>query len=233
MIQPKLSVTQPLAGALGDFNRILFPTPFPWRKWLLLGFCSFLAGLGSGRSIAYQFVSQGLSWLSMGRTSRFSASVPGVNPVGFAHAHHTLALLAASALLVLLVAAWLVCNWLATHGQFMLLDGIVRNRALVARPWREFAPEAHSLLAFRLSAVLVLALALLGVAAACLRVGWPDIERHHFARHAAAAVALGAALLPPIVLLAGAVWLILTDFVVPAMYQRRLAVLPAWGVVRR
>jgi hypothetical protein len=229
--QANLSVTEPVSQAFTDVQRILFRTPFPWDKWFLLGFCAFLAELGSGDwGVGNNF---GSSW-SRHRAPRWSPFFALWQDIGsLYHAHPLLLALGVLSVGALVIGLWLVLAWLSCRGQFMLLDGVVRNRAAVAQPWREYAPEAHSLLAFLVILALLGSLLMLAALAICLRIAWPDFQRQQFGHGTAVALGLGAALLLPIVLVSGVVRLFLLDFVVPAMYQRRIGVRAGWGVVWR
>ena len=46
--------------------------------------------------------------------------------------------------------------WLRARGRFILVDCIVRNRAAIAEPWKEFRAEGNSFFLFSLLVVLVL-----------------------------------------------------------------------------
>ena len=65
-------------------------------------------------------------------------------------------LIAGICILVCLVLLLIVlCAWLRARGRFILVDCIVRNRAAVAEPWKEFRAEGDSFFLFSLLIALV------------------------------------------------------------------------------
>jgi hypothetical protein len=46
--------------------------------------------------------------------------------------------------------------WLRARGRFIFVDCVVRNRAAIADPWKEFRAEGNSFFLFSLLVVLVL-----------------------------------------------------------------------------
>jgi hypothetical protein len=65
-----------------------------------------------------------------------------------------IALIAAGALFIL--ALVLVVAWVGARGRFIFTDCIVRNRAAIVVPWKEFRVEANSFFMFSVLAVLTL-----------------------------------------------------------------------------
>jgi hypothetical protein len=218
-----LSVLRPLRPALARTRALLF-APFQLRKWLRLGFCAFLAaptlvqrppGGDAGKSSEPD-----LPWLREAAMSWRQDDLP-------------LFLLFAGLTFLLMVALGLLVTWLSSRGQFMCLDGIVRNRGAIRLPWYELRREANSLFVFRvcfgivafgvfsiLTALLIgLVLSSQGVAAAA-PVGWWGL----------ASLALFSLLAWAAVLIVVAI--ILSDFVVPLMYLYRIPVLDALRLVR-
>jgi hypothetical protein len=66
-------------------------------------------------------------------------------------------LIAGICILVCLVLLLIVlCAWLRARGRFILVDCIVRNRAAIVEPWKEFRSEGNSFFLFSLLVVLAL-----------------------------------------------------------------------------
>jgi hypothetical protein len=216
-----LSVTDPIERAIDRTKWILFQ-PFDAGKWFALGFCAFLAHLGSGGGFnAYN---------PAGRLHDRSASFQSIADT--AQEWITAHLLLVGILVATLVVLGILAAWLQARGQFMFLDGVARNRSEVAAPWREFAQEGNRLFGFTLLyglAVLVGIGLILGLGFA---VALPDIRAEQFGGRAALALAIGLPLLLVFVLASAAVTILLRDFVVPAMYRRRIGVMEAWSTVR-
>ncbi len=141
-----VSVIDPIGPTLEKVKMILFK-PFDLRKWFVIGFCAWLAFLGSGggpggpggggdgvkikdsssetREVIDQtkeFVLENLAWII---------------PV-------------ALTVFVLIIALWLVVTWLSSRGRFMFLHCVAENKAEVSVPWTKFRQQANSLFLFRI-----------------------------------------------------------------------------------
>ena len=201
--------------------------PFDLGKWFTLGFCAFLAQLGQGGSYNYR----------SGNAFRTAEGEPG-NPfaeVGaWVSAHPGLTISLAAGFLVVVLGLMVLFMWLSSRGQFMLLDGVARNRAEVQEPWRRFRALANRLFRFRL--------ALAGIGFGCLLIlgacfAFAAIGlKHHGQLDSAVGIATLASLgvLCLLLLMAGAVvGLLLRDFVVPIMYLRETGPWESFGVLWR
>ena len=128
----------------------------------------------------------------------------------------------AVAALGLAFALGLLLSWVRARGVFMFLDGVVRNRGDVARPWTEYARESNSLFVFQFCLGLACSLVTILVLAGSAAIAWPDIRAGRFGADAVA----GLVVFVPFSLLfalANAVFqVLLIDFVAPIMYVRRL-----------
>lgn len=143
----EISVTEPIEPAYERVKLMLF-RPFDLSKWIVIGFCAWLAGLGesgggggfgyhngqrhthrSGEDLrhvydqAHDYVLANLTWL--------------VPVVVFA--------------LLLSLALGLLILWLNSRGKFMFLHCVAGNVAEVEAPWQTFARQANSLFRFRLA----------------------------------------------------------------------------------
>lgn len=215
----EISVTEAIEPAYDRVKRMLFQ-PFDFSKWIILGFCAWLAGWGeSGASSGFSGFNGGnhdgqgvqpgeqLRHFYQQASEYVQANLGWVVPL-------------AIFLLLLLLALWLVVLWLSSRGKFMFLHGVVWDRAEVDVPWHQYASAANSLFRFRLVlglVGLVLFLPLLGfVAASIIRMvlqGEPDL----------AGVLLAAGLVLVMIVLAIVFALIrkfTLDFVVPVQFLR-------------
>ena len=214
-----LSVTDPVGLALERTKKTLF-RPFDLAKWFKLGFCAFLVELAncSGNSSS--------GW-DGGEPSRNGPE----QAKNWIIENADTILVVGSLVGVVVLAFWLALVWLQSRGRFMFLDGVVNDRGAVVEPWKEYRSEGNSLFAF--AASLNLLGALLGAAAVVvgLILAWPDIEVWRFADAAKSGLIAGGCSLLLVGLVVSLANLFLNDFVVPAMYARRVGVLEAWGVV--
>ena len=137
---PTVSVIEPISPAFEKVKTILF-SPFDLRKWFVIGFCAWLAYLGSGGGNggggsrgggtsdareafgeAKVFVLGNLGWII---------------PVGLI-------------VVALIIVIWLVFIWLSSRGRFMFLHCVAENKAEVKVPWAKFRQHANSLFLFRI-----------------------------------------------------------------------------------
>jgi len=144
----EISVTEPLGAAYGRMKLVLFQ-PFDVGKWLVIGFCAWLAQLGEaggGGSYGYN-----------NRTFADKNAHPWEqirHACSMAHDYVLLNLawllpVAAFAVLLLL-GLGLLFVWLSSRGKFMFLHCIARNRAEIEVPWDKYGGVANRLFLFRL-----------------------------------------------------------------------------------
>ena len=220
-----LSVTAPIDQALRRTGTILFRN-FDASKWLKLGVCAFLAQLGDCAG------GNGTSAVSQQIEARKGR--PDFGRAGDWLSENLLAIVVIGAMVVLFVVAlMLLLLWLQSRGRFMLLDGVVRDRGAVVRPWHEFRAQADSLFGFTL--LLGLASGAISLLAVSLGValGWGDLQAGRFSAGALLALVLGGGLLLVNGVVFGLIHLLTHDFVVPCMYARRCGALAAWRTVRQ
>jgi hypothetical protein len=220
----EISVTEAIEPALDRVKVMLFK-PFDFTKWIVIGFCAWLAGLGES--------SGGFTGFNGGPHG--DNNQPGEQIRNFYHqaSDYVLANLdwivpLFGFLVLAFLAVWLVLLWLNCRGKFMFLHCVVCNQAEVEAPWRKYAGVANSLFRFRLVlglAVMLLLLPLLGFLVA-------DIL-HMVLRDEAdlpgvlLAVALGLALVLFSIVCA-IIHKFTVDFVVPLMFLRGGTCLSAW-----
>jgi hypothetical protein len=215
-----ISVVNPVSPAIERTQKLLFQ-PFDLGKWFVLGFCAWLAHLGEGGGIPPGFDSgvryQGGGPLPREVSDWIQANLSWLIPV-------------LVVFVVLMIALGIVLLWLSSRGHFLFVDGVVRNRAAVAEPWREYAREGNSLFWFRFWFGLACLAFVLICAAALGLLALPDIKAQRFGPLAGTALLLGM----PIFFLFLFTWLLvhvfLVDFVVPIMYLRRQTAMAAWSV---
>lgn len=218
----KVSVTLPVSEALEHVGRMLF-RPFRLEKWLAIGFCAWLAYLGQqgfrgtyspgGRhgnvdvqqwtQRARDYVLSNLSWL-----------VP-----------------LALAVVVALLALWVLIIWVSSRGKFMFLHCVARDAADVVAPWHNFACEAASLFWFRLALGALQLAALLMAGTAIGFLAWNIAQRGASVGPIVGIVVLGGACLL-ICLLIVLVAKLTTDFVVPIVFLRGGSCLEGWEILR-
>jgi len=225
----EISVTEPVSPALERVKTMLFK-PFDLGKWFAIGFCAWLAFLGESGGSGGGFNS--------GFNNNFNAKNSGSAGESLRHGYHQARdyvmdnldwiIPAAAAVVVLLLAMWLLILWLSSRGKFMFLHCVALDKAEVAEPWSKFEREANSLFWFRvvlglIGMVLMLPM-LVFIDVLIVRMvlrGEPDVG----------GIMLAAGLGLVLILLAIVFALIhkfTVDFVVPILFLRGGKCLAAW-----
>ncbi len=211
----------PLSRAFGRMKKALFQ-PFDMRKWFVVGFTAFLAGLtdchggngggGGGRG--------SVDWDEVIYFPRHAYEWLLDNPQWF--------MLIVFAIVVIFLLV-ILFTWLSSRGKFMFLDNVVHDRAQVAKPWYEYSVQGNSLFLWSLTVGLFILAIVITYLVYCYSV---IVDVYEYAWDPAmliVPVILMVLGFIAIILVAGFVDLLLVDFVVPIMYRSRLRVLSAWG----
>jgi hypothetical protein len=211
----RVSVIDPIGSAIEQVRLILF-RPFDLSKWLVIGFCAWLAYLGQGgggSGFNYTFHDHGAPNLAHAREVLL-ANLPWI-------------IIGVAIFIPLLIIIGLVLCWLSSRGRFMFVHGIAGNKAEVAIPWKKFARHANSLFLFRVVVGLI-GMVVVGLPVA---IGVISIITLH-------ATGLGAVAVPGLlvaILAAVAIAVVVAvvakftnDFVVPIMLLRTTSCLAGW-----
>ena len=196
-------------------KKILFQ-PFDLRKWLVIGFAAFLVSLSAGFTF-----SNPLSWSTREDNKAIAESFQDVwseRQIEW----WVIALIAVGALIIL--ALVLVLAWVSARGRFIFTDCIVRNRAAIVAPWKEFRAEANSLFIFSVLALLTLIMfAIVGM----LGLALPLILRGDGSRPGTALLIAFCVFLFVVACLAFGFALTL-QLMVPVMYRQRCRAMDAF-----
>jgi hypothetical protein len=224
----EISVIAPISAALERVKQLLF-RPFDLGKWLVIGFCAWLALLGQqgGGGFGGNF--------NFGSHNRHGGEglMEGIRRAkDYVADNLTWIVPLAAALLLLMVALGLLFNWLSSRGKFMFLHCVALNRAEVVVPWNQFTREANSLFWFRLGLGLVSMIATLPLVAF---VVIPIVGMVKAGAANAAGIAISSVSLLLVIALGITFFVIrkLTmDFVVPIMFLRRHKCMESWRELR-
>jgi len=227
-----LTYIEPLRRAWNRMVEQLF-RPFDLSKWIIVGFTCWLVRLGESGGGG----GGGFSGSPPSGDNNGSLGGEWFDPSGWASwweriwesIELTFVVYLVGCIVVAIVALVLLILWLSSRGHFMFLDNVVRNRAQVVAPWKEYRKEGNSLFLWRLgfvvACVVVMFLTALPGILTLISAGNGD---------SGAGIALGiVVLLIPTLLAAVALAyteLFLTDFVAPIMYRQRLKTTAAWRV---
>jgi len=140
--ETNIEILKPFGDAFELMKRILFQ-PFDFKKWLVIGFAAWLANLGSGGGGGFNYPNNRREGAQ--KLNETISQIP--QPI----------LITGICILVCFVLLLIVLfAWLRARGRFIFVDCIVRNRAAIVEPWKEFRVEGNSFFLFSLVVVLML-----------------------------------------------------------------------------
>jgi hypothetical protein len=208
---------KPLSNAISRTRKDLF-NPFDIRKWFVVGFTAFLAGLTefgvSGPP--------GYSWRNRSHIGIEDILYFPQRAWEWLANHPGYAMLVAIALVVVF-AVGAVLTWLSSRGKFMFLDNVVQCRAEVVKPWYEYRSEGNSLFFW----IFLFGFAAVAVSVTFIYYCFLNLQAvYQSGRDLRVLIipALLAGLGFFVITLAGAfIHLLLRDFVVPIMYRDRVS----------
>jgi hypothetical protein len=211
--EPKSEIFKPFGEAFELMKKILFQ-PFDLTKWLVIGFAAFLSGHFAGVGINLpspfgDFQPQRADQMMPSHLEQWKPWLQ-VAIVIFA---------------LLFLAFIIVMTWLKARGNFVFTDCIVRNRAAIVEPWREYRKEGNSYFLFLL-AIMFGALVLVGiVVVAWISLGWLG----HSVGETSAITFVGLFVFLFVFWFSIVIFFaVATYFMVPVMYRRRCRALEAF-----
>lgn len=208
----KVEVFAPFGAAI-DLTKLILFQPFDLAKWCVIGFAALLAQLGRGSFGNFS----NFNPKSMGKGNwnwNFRSFSNDVTESASVLPGWLLPLIIVGALLFLVIV--IVLLWVGSRGRFIFTDCIVRNRAAIVEPWREFRKEGNSLFVFSLlvGLAMLVVLALAGIPVWVPLISHPDelggvgfVIGLIFFGIVAACIAVG--------------WGMVSTFMMPVMYRRR------------
>lgn len=220
--EPKIEIFAPFGAAYEWMKTILF-RPFDMAKWFVIAFAAFISGAWGG-GLNMNFNRWGgnnwkYRWQSHG-------NVPDWTMPGWA-----IPLIVIGVIVVILLI--LALMWVTSRGRFVFTDCVVKNRAAITEPWREFRREGNSFFLFTL-AIAAAAMLLTGVLVLLIVV-----PLGLFSSHRDASAGFGVVAVVAFILL-GLAWILFSLFfalvshcMVPVMYRRRCAAKEAFLDVTR
>src|SRR6266567_5603650 len=216
--EPKIEIFKPFGEAFELTKKILFQ-PFDLTKWLVIGFAAFLSGHFGGFGINFPSPFGNFQPHRADHIIRphFGQWQPWLQI--------TVAFFA-----VLVFALIIALMWLKARGNFIFTDCIVRNRAAIVEPWREYRKEGNSyflfLLAIMFGVLLLLALMLVSF----IPLGWLKQRTSE----------IGSIKSIGLIVFLFVFWVsiiifasVVTYFMVPVMYRRRCRAVEAFRDVTR
>jgi hypothetical protein len=214
---PKIEIIKPFTDAI-ELTKVILFKPFNLSKWCVIGFAAFLSNLGGGGG--FNFNNFG-NWRGAGSSHSSSAS-PSFNW----HDSMTWLLPVIIVVALLGIGVVLALMWVGCRGKFIFTDCIVRNRAAIAEPWREYGREGNSLFVFTLIAIAIVMAAAI-VIAVPVGVLWMSTASDGFSWPGLIAIIIFAPLFLLLVIAFGFV----REFMGPVMYRQRATAMSAFRQV--
>jgi hypothetical protein len=142
--ESKIEIFTPFGKAFELMKKILFQ-PFEFKKWLVIGFAAWLANLGDGVGGGGNLRFPDDRREDAQKLNELMGQIP--QPI----------LITGICVLICVVLLLIVLfAWLRARGRFIFVDCVVRNRAAIVEPWKEFRAEGNSFFLFSLVVALVL-----------------------------------------------------------------------------
>src|SRR6478609_6184913 len=203
--EPRIEIFKPFGEAFELMKKILFQ-PFELKKWLVIGFAAWLANFGAGGGGIGNFNYPDNRREGAEKFNEAIGQIP--QPV----------LITGICVLICVVLLLIVLfAWLRARGRFIFVDCVVRNRAAIVEPWKEFRAEGNSFFLFSLLAVLVLIVVIV-IAGLVLIV--PFIPWHGQAQPGVA-FWIGFSLFVFVAVWLAFVWALVSQLMIPIMYRQR------------
>ena len=201
----RIEIFKPFGEAFELMKKILFQ-PVDLRKWLVIGFAAWLANLGSAGAGAGNF-----NYPDNRReyAQEFNETI-GQIP-------QPLLITGICILICVVLLLIFLFAWLRARGRFILVDCIVRNRAAIVEPWKEFRAEGNSFFLFSLLVVLAL-IAVIVIAGLVLIVPfipWGDQAQP------SVVFWIGLSLFVFVAVCLAFIWALASQLMVPIMYRQR------------
>jgi hypothetical protein len=160
----RVSVIDPISPAIERVKAMLFK-PFDLGKWFIIGFCAWLAYLGTGGGGG----GGGGNWnASHGPDVHKAEIAEGVNSAKEYLLDNLCWIIPLTAIVaVLIIGIGLLIAWLNSRGRFMFLHCVAENKSEVKVPWHKFRKHGNSLFLFRIVlgiiGLAIVALPILGI----------------------------------------------------------------------
>ena len=143
---PIISVIDPIGPAFEKVKTILF-RPFDLGKWFVIGFCAWLAYLGSGGGGGGG--GGGPHWNAPHeQQAKIAEGINAAKEYFLDNLFWIIPVVVIGA--VIIIGIGLLIAWLNSRGRFMFLHCVAENKSEVKAPWHKFRKHGNSLFLFRM-----------------------------------------------------------------------------------
>jgi len=221
----QISVIDPISPAIERVKTILFQ-PFVLRRWFVIGFCAWLAFLGSGAGGGapnFNFPG-GQQW----NEHQVKESIHHGKEVVVNNLFWIIPVAIFVTLIIIVIG--FVFTWLSSRGHFMFLHCVALNKAEIKAPWYKFRKQGNSLFLFRIVvglisfAIVMMLIAILVVIGIIMFAGGGGENPLGIMFM----VLLAICLIIPTAVIFALIGKFTRDFVVPIMFLRQGTCMAAW-----
>ncbi|MGA1978967.1 MAG: hypothetical protein ABSG99_00155 [Sedimentisphaerales bacterium] len=216
---PYISVIDPISPAIERVKTLLFK-PFDLGKWFTVGFCAWLAYLGSGGG------GGGGNWNAPHGSHEQQEGINAAKEYILNNLCWIIPL--AAIVVVVIIGIGLLIAWLNSRGNFMFLHCVAGNKSEVKVPWHKFRRHGNSLFLFRvvlgIIGLAIVAVPVLGVVLLIITMVTKIVPY---------AVSIPAIILCGLIIFVLSIALFLVkkftlDFVAPIMFLRTASCIAGW-----
>ncbi len=143
----RVSIIDPISPAIERAKIMLFK-PFDLKRWFVIGFCAWLAYLGSGGGGGGGGSNINIPGKSHDNGAQIGEAIGEAKEFIVENIHWIIPVVVVA--VAVGIALWLVITWLNSKGRFMFLHCVAQNKAEVKNPWHKFKKHAYSLFLFRI-----------------------------------------------------------------------------------
>jgi MFS family permease len=223
----KVSVIDPISPAIERVKVMLFK-PFDLGRWFIIGFCAWLAYLGTGGGGGGG--GGGPQWNVPGKQHEQHPEIAEGVDIAKEYILANLFWIIPTAVIIIaaIICLGLLIAWLNSRGRFMFLHCVAENKSEVKVPWRKFRKHANSLFLFRIVlGIIGLVIIALPVFSIVVLIIMTATETLPFAASIPGIIIFGMV----IFVLSIALFLVRKftfDFVVPIMFLRTASCVTGW-----
>lgn len=219
----RIEYFEPLSRAWSRMTKALFK-PFRIKKWFIVGFTAFLAGLMEGGGNGFS----GDSGYKKGGDFGDVINFPRIAWEWLMDHPGWFMLIIFGVLLILAII--LILTWLSSRGKFMFLHNVVHDVAQVVKPWCDLKKQGNSLFLWRVCYGfivfgVIIFLVVLGFMLAA-NIYWGNLPKPVYILYIMGMVLLTLG----IIVICSFISCFLNNFVVPIMYKNNIKTNQAWGI---
>jgi uncharacterized membrane protein len=211
---------EPLSDSVKRMSRALFK-PFDIKKWFIVGFTAFLAGMMDCTGSKSSFDNNRGNF-----TAEDFFNFPYEAKLWLAENPLWAVLIFIGIFLIFILI--IVLTYLSSRGKFMFLDNVVNDAAEVSAPWSEYQREANWLFLWRFAFGMGLLIFFSLIIYIGFNTAFNIYQTADSIEPYIPAIIISLLILLPVFIIFGYIDCFLENFIVPIMYKQRVSAVAAW-----